>query len=78
MKVINTSEQPRSVELAFGGISVRAVESVEFTSGLLYEDNTLDEPDRIAPVHRTKKGAAGRTHKVQIPAQCFSIFVFER
>jgi hypothetical protein len=53
------------------------VERVDFTSELLYEDNTLDAPDRIAPVHRTWKGA-GKTHKVEIPAQCFSIFVFVR
>ena len=77
VKVVNTSDEPQAVELAVGGTAVRAVERIDFTSDLLYEDNTLDEPDRIAPVHRERKGA-GKTHKVEIPAQCFSIFVLER
>ena len=77
VKVINTSEEPRDVELAFGETVVKAVEQVYFTSKLLYEDNTLENPDRIKPVHRRRKGAS-QAHKVQIPAQCFSIFVFER
>ena len=77
VKVINTSEQPQSVELAFGEAAVAAVERVDFTSTLLYEDNTLDEPGRIAPVHRKWTGT-GKAHKAQIPAHCFSIFVLEK
>ena len=77
VKVINTSEDPQSVELAFGETAVKALERVDFTSKLLYEDNTLDEPERIAPVHRPWTGS-GKAHKVTIPAQCFSIFVIER
>ena len=77
VKVVNTSDAPQAVELAFGETVVAAVERVDFTSELLYEDNTLDAPDRIAPVHRPWK-SAGKTHKVEIPAQCFSIFVFEK
>ena len=77
VKVINTSEQPQKVELSFSETVVAAVERVDFTSKLLYEDNTLDAPDRIKPVHRPWRGA-GKTHKVEIPAQCFSIFVLER
>ena len=77
VKVINTSDAPQTVELAFGETVVAAVERVDYTSKLLYEDNTLDAPDRIKPVHRPWKGA-GKTHKVDIPAQCFSIFVLER
>jgi len=74
VKVINTSEKPQAVELAFGETAVRAVERVDFTSDLLLEDNTLDDPDRIKPVHRKWTGK-GKAHKVQIPALCFSIFV---
>ena len=77
VKVINTSEKPQTVELAFGETAVRAVERVDFTSDLLLEDNTLDDPDRIAPVHRKWTGK-GQAHKVQVPARCFSIFVLER
>ena len=76
VKVINTSEEPRSVELAFGETAVKAVERVDFTSDRLYEDD-LVAPGRIESVHRNWKGE-GKTHKVEIPAQCFSIFVLER
>ena len=77
VKVINTSEKPQSVELAFGETSVQAVERIDFTSGLLYEDNTLDAPDRIAPVHKAFSGR-GKALSASVPAQCFSIFVLER
>ena len=76
MSVINTAEDPRSVELAFGETAVKAVERVDFTSDRLYEDD-LVAPGRIESVHRNWKGE-GKTHKVEIPAQCFSIFVLER
>jgi alpha-L-arabinofuranosidase len=77
VKVINTSEEPQDVELAFGETTVKAVEQVYFTSKLLYEDNTLENSDRIKPIHRRRKGV-NQAHKVQIPALCCSIFVFER
>ena len=76
VKVINTSEEPRSVELAFGETAVKAVERVDFTSDRLYEDD-LVAPGRIEPVHRNWRGE-GQTHKVEIPAQCFSIFVITK
>ena len=76
VKVINTAEQPQSVELAFGETAVKAVERVDFTSDRLYEDD-LVAPGRIEPVHRNWKGE-GKTHKVEIPAQCFSIFVITK
>ncbi|MBR2227089.1 MAG: carbohydrate binding domain-containing protein [Bacteroidales bacterium] len=77
VKVINTSEQPQSVELAFGETAVKAVERVDFTSDLLYEDNTLDEPERIAPVKAAFTGK-GKSLTAPVPAQCFSVFVVER
>ena len=76
VKVINTSEKPQDVELAFGGMAVRAVERVDFTSALLLEDNTLDDPDRIAPVHRKWTGK-GKAVTATVPALCFTIFVLE-
>ena len=77
VKVINTSEQPQRVELAFGGTAVKAVERVDFTSDLMYEDNTLDEPERIAPVKASFTGE-GKSLTATVPAQCFSVFVVER
>ena len=81
VKVINTSDKPQAVELAFGGLkkkeTVRAVERIDFTSSLLYEDNTLDEPDRIAPVKSPLNGF-GQAISATVEPLCFSIFVFEK
>ena len=82
VKVINTSEEPHDIELAFGDTVLQAVERVDFAdfSGKLrYEDNTLDEPDRIAPVHRKGKWkVTGKTASVKMPPLTFSIFVFTK
>ena len=81
VKVINTSEEAREVELNFTGLkkkqTVRGVGEVDFTSTLLYEDNTLDEPDRIKPVDRPFV-AEGKSAKVTIAPLCFTILQFER
>ena len=81
VKVINTSEEPQSVELAFGGLkkkeTVRALERIDFTSVLLYEDNTLDQPERIVPIRATFAGE-GKTLTATVPAQCFTIFILEK
>ena len=81
VKVINTSDKPQEVEFAFSGLKkkeiVKAVERINFTSGLLYEDNTLDAPDRIAPVKAAFAGE-GKTLTATVPPQCFSIFILER
>ena len=81
VKVINTSEQPQSVELAFNGLKkkeiVKAVERVDFTSGLLYEDNTLDDPARIAPVTNAFSGE-GQALSATVPPLCFTVFIVER
>ena len=78
VKVINTSERPQSVELAFNGLKkkevMKAVERIDFTSGLLYEDNTLDAPDRIAPVKAAFAGE-GNALSATVPPQCFTVFV---
>ena len=81
VKVINTSEQPQSVEFAFNGLkkkeSVKAVERIDFTSGLLYEDNTLDVPDRITPVKAAFTGE-GKTLSATVPPQCFTVFIITK
>ncbi len=81
VKVINTSERPQPVELAFTGLkkkeTVRAVERVDFTSGLLYEDNTLDEPARIVPVTNDFHGE-GKSLTAMVPPCCFTVFVITR
>ena len=81
VKVINTSERPQEVEFAFSGLKkkeiVKAVERVDFTSGLLYEDNTLTVPDRIAPVKAAFAGE-GKTLSATVPPQCFTVFVLAK
>jgi len=69
------------VEFAFNGLKkkeiVKAVERVNFTSGLLYEDNTLDDPTRIEPVKAAFAGE-GKTLTATVPPQCFTVFILER
>ena len=81
VKVINTSEKPQGVEFAFNGLKkkeiVKAMERIDFTSGLLYEDNTLDAPDRIAPVKAAFAGE-GKSLTATVPPQCFTVFVIEK
>ena len=81
VKVINTSEKAQDVEFAFSGLKkkeiVKAVERINFTSGLLYEDNTLDDPARIAPVKAAFAGE-GKSLTATVPPQCFTIFILER
>ena len=81
VKVINTSDRPQAVELAFNGMkkkeTVKAVERVDFTSGLLYEDNTLDAPARIVPVTNAFTGE-GKSLSASVPPQCFTVFVITK
>ena len=81
VKVINTSEQPQAVEFAFGGLkkkeTVKAVECVKFNSDLLYEDNTLDAPDRITPVKAAFSGE-GKSLTATVEPLTFAIFVLEK
>ena len=81
VKVINTSDQPQSVEFAFTGLKkkeiVKAVECVKFHSDLLYEDNTLDVPDRIAPVKAAFTGE-GKTLSATVEPLTFAIYIVER
>ena len=56
---------------------MKAVERIDFTSGLLYEDNTLDVPDRITPVKAAFAGE-GKSLTATVPPQCFTIFILER
>ena len=81
VKVINTSEAPQDVELAFGGLkkkeTVRAVERIDFTSDLLYEDNTLDDPCRISPVKGNFAGE-GKALSATVPPLCFTVFVITK
>jgi alpha-L-arabinofuranosidase len=81
VKVVNTSEFPQSVEFSFSGLQkediVKAVERVDFSSEMRYEDNTLDHPDRIAPVKGVFTGS-GKSLSATMDPLSFSIFVITR
>ena len=82
VKVANTSDTAQSLGFNFTGLKkndpgVKAVKRVLFASDRLYEDNTLDEPDAIAPVEMPFTGS-GQALEAVVPALSFSVFVFER
>ena len=81
VKVVNTSEQAREVSLSFRGLKKRevlhGVKQVRLTTDLLREDNTLDEPERIAPVERAFD-AEGQDFQFLVDPLCFTIFVLQR
>ena len=80
VKVINTSDDPQAVEFAFGGLkkkqTVTAVKRIDFTSGLLYSDNTLDVPDLITPAEAAFTGE-GKAISATVAPLCFTVFVLE-
>ena len=81
VKVVNTEASPASIALNFTGLkkvqTVKAVEGVRLTSSSLYQDNSLDHPDRIAPAAFSFKGE-GKCIQADVPAYSFSIFVLEK
>ncbi|MBQ3881786.1 MAG: carbohydrate binding domain-containing protein [Bacteroidales bacterium] len=77
VKVVNTSEEAKSIELSFGGVSVSGVSSVKLSSDKLEEDNTLDVPDNIVPVTETL-GGKGTSIKVKVEPLSFRIYILEK
>ncbi len=77
VKVVNTSEEAKSIELSFGGVSVSGVSSVKLSSDKLDEDNTLDVPDNIVPVTESL-GGKGTSIKVKVEPLSFRIYIFEK
>ena len=81
VKVINTSETPQDVEFAFNGLkkkqTVKAVECVKLHSDALYEDNTLDAPDAVAPAKAAFTGE-GKTLTATVDPLTFTIFILEK
>ncbi|MBQ6577833.1 MAG: carbohydrate binding domain-containing protein [Bacteroidales bacterium] len=77
VKVVNTSEEAKSIELSFGGVSVSGVSSVKLSSDKLDEDNTLDVPDNIVPVTESL-GGKGTSIKVKVEPLSFRIYILEK
>ena len=77
VKVVNTSEEAKSIELSFGGVSVSGVSSVKLSSDKLDEDNSLDVPDNIVPVTESL-GGKGTSIKVKVEPLSFRIYILEK
>ena len=81
VKVVNTSEARREGSLHFTGIKKRdvlhGVKTVCLESDLLRHVNTLDEPDRIAPVEAAFD-AEGQDFPFVLDPLSFTIFVLQK
>ena len=81
VKVVNTSDRSQPLSFNFTGLKkkhiVNGVKRIDFTTGRLYEDNTLDVPDNIVPVEAGFSGS-GTSIDASIEPYCFSIFVLEK
>ena len=81
VKVANTSGQTQELMINFNGLkkksTVRAIKRIDFASSLLYEDNTLDSPERIVPVEAVFKGE-GSGIPATIAPLSFSVLIFSR
>ena len=81
VKVVNTSEARREGSLHFTGIKKRdvlhGVKTVCLESDMLRKDNTLDEPDRIAPVEAAFD-AEGQDFPFVLDPLSFTIFVLQK
>ena len=81
VKVVNTSDSPKTVTLRFNGLkkkdSVKAVESVLLASDDPDAENSLDRPGRIAPVTLPFHGE-GQCIDATAPACSFSVFILEK
>ncbi|MCQ2185688.1 MAG: carbohydrate binding domain-containing protein [Bacteroidales bacterium] len=77
VKVVNVSDSKQSVKLNFNGSKLKAVEQIVLSSPDPDAENTLDQPDRIAPVS-SRLGGTSDSFKVSVPAQSFVIYVFEK
>ena len=81
VKVINTNEEPRDFTLDFTGLSkkstVKGVKQIKLASEFIYEDNTLDEPERIVPVESALE-AEGSSVCLTLEPLCFTVYVFEK
>jgi len=81
VKVVNTSDEPRSLCLNFTGLkkkaNVKALEGVRLVSDDLYAENSLDKPCLIKPAAFSFSGE-GKALQAEVPAYSFSIFVLEK
>lgn len=77
VKVVNVSDTPRPIEVAFEGLkrsaTLGAGSCITFHSDDPDADNTLDEPEKIVPVRSTVT-PDGNTLRTEIGALTFAIY----
>ncbi len=78
VKVVNTSDSPRELELNFSGLgkkeTIRAISAEVLSSVNLDEDNTLDHPHNIEP-HEVPFIGSGNAFLAVIPPYTFTVYV---
>lgn len=81
VKVINTTDKLRNIELNFNGLKksqiIRGERCIKFASDVPNEDNTLDDPDRIVPVEESFT-AEGKSVAISSDPLSFKIFVLSK
>lgn len=79
VKVVNTSDQAQDVTMSFNGLrrhaTVKADGRIDLKSDDLHGENTLDEPEKIAPAEAEFCGE-GPVFKAPMAASSFTIFIF--
>ena len=78
VKVVNTSDSPRELELNFSGLgkkeTIRAISAEVLSSVNLDVDNTLDHPHNIEP-HEVPFIGSGNAFPAVIPPYTFTVYV---
>jgi len=81
IKVANTGDEPQQLDINFAGMkkkqTINGGKVITFTSTDPMAENTLDDPDRMAPVEEPID-AAGTTYTTTISPKTFQVYIFNR
>lgn len=80
LKVVNTSDEDKSIDIDFKGLkkrySVSAEGMVRFLSQELYEDNSIENPERFVPEEMESIKTTKPDGTITIEPHCFTIYKF--
>lgn len=81
VKVANTGDEPQQLDIDFTGLkkkeSINGGKVITFTSDDPMAENTLDDPDRMAPTEAAID-ATGRAFSTTITPKTFKVYIFNR
>ena len=85
VKIVNTAAEPRIVPVRFNGLkkgqTLTPAGRVRLATDKIYEDNSIEAPEQIAPVRSGSGGpaltASGHTAEFNITPYTFDIYIFE-